>query len=76
MGGIKKLYAHNARAIRAKGGEKMKYIIAVYWTSGEIETIVCETIKSAEICIKALREQSNIYFVSLLEFEKRKTEIN
>ena len=54
----------------------MKYIIAVYWTSGEIETIVCETNKSAEICIKALREQTNIYIVSLLEFENRKKEIN
>ena len=54
----------------------MKYIIAVYWTSGEIETIVCETIKSAEICIKALRERSDIYIVSLLEFENRKPEIN
>ena len=54
----------------------MKYIICVYWTSGELETIVCETIKSAEICIKALREQTNIYIVSLLEFENRKSEIN
>lgn len=54
----------------------MKYIIMVYWTSGDIEAIVCETSKTAEICIKALREQSNIYFVSLLEFENRKKEIN
>ena len=54
----------------------MKYIVVVYWTSGELETIVFETLKSAEICIKALREQSNIYIVSLLEFENRKKEIN
>ena len=54
----------------------MKYIIMVYWTSGELETIVCETLKSAKICIQALRDQSNIYFVSLLEFEKRKSKIN
>ena len=54
----------------------MKYIIIVYWPSGELEAIACETKKSAEICIKALREQSNIYIVSLLEYEKRKSEIN
>lgn len=54
----------------------MKYIIMIYWTSGDIEAIVCETLKSAEICVKALREQSNIHFISLLECEKRKTEIN
>ena len=54
----------------------MKYIVFVYWTSGELEKIVCETIKSAEICIKALREQSDIYIVSLLELEDRKSEIN
>ena len=54
----------------------MKYIIMVYWTSGELEKIVCETNKSAEICIKALREQSDIYIVSLLEYENRKSEIN
>ena len=54
----------------------MKYIVAVYWTSGEFETIVCETIKSAEICIKALREQSNIYLVGLLKCKKNKSEIN
>ena len=54
----------------------MKYIIMIYWTSGELETIVCETIKSAEICSKSFKEQSDIYFVSLLEFEKRKPEIN
>lgn len=54
----------------------MKYIIMIYWTSGDIEAIVCETSKTAEICIKALREQSNIHFISLLECEKRKSEIN
>lgn len=54
----------------------MKYIIMVIWNSGEVESIVCETIKSSEICIKALIEQSNITTVCLLEFEKRKSEIN
>ena len=54
----------------------MKYVIMVCWTSGKLELIACETIKLAEICIKALREQSNIIFVSLHQFEKSITEIN
>ena len=54
----------------------MKYIITVMWTSGEVETIVCETIKSTEICIKALKEQSNIRIISMFEFKKCKSDIN
>ena len=54
----------------------MKYIIIIYWKSGNLETIVCETIQSAEMCIETLREQPNIYLISLSKFENRKSEIN
>ena len=54
----------------------MKYIIMVIWSSGDVESIVCETMNSAEICIKSLRKQSNINFIGLFEFGKRKSELN
>ena len=54
----------------------MKYKIMVYWTSGEIEVINCETLKLAEICIDALRERTDIYIVGLLDFENGKSKIN
>ena len=54
----------------------MKYIIMVIWTSAKIETIACETLKLAKICFQALREQSDICFVSLHEFENCKSKIN
>ena len=54
----------------------MKYVIMICLTSGKIELIACETLELAEICFKALREQSNIIFASLHQFEKSITEIN
>ena len=54
----------------------MKYIVMVYWTSGNLEKIVCETLKLAEICIDALRERTDIYIVGLLDFENGKSKIN
>ena len=54
----------------------MKYIILVIWTSGKLETIACETLKLAEICIDALRKRTDIYIVGLLDFENGKSKIN
>ena len=54
----------------------MKYIIMVIWTNAKIEMIVCETLKLAKICFQALKEQSDIYFVSLQGFENCKSKIN
>ena len=55
--------------------KKMKYKIIVYWNSGYIEAIDCESLTIAKICMEALREEYNIRNFGLREFKNGKWEI-
>ena len=53
----------------------MKYKIIVYWNSGYIEAIDCESLTIAKICMEELREEYNIRNFGLREFKNGKWEI-
>ena len=54
----------------------MKYVIMVFWTSGKIETIACETLELAKICYDTLKERNDVFMASLHYFEKSITKLN
>ena len=55
--------------------EKMKYRIVIWYNSGYIEAVDCESLKMANIIMEALREEYNIWNFGLREFKNGKWEI-
>ena len=53
----------------------MRYRIIIWYNSGWIDAVDCQSIKMAKIIIEALREEYNIRDIGLREFKNGKWEI-
>ena len=53
----------------------MKYKVIVWWKSGTVEEVQCETLTSAKMCIETFSKQYNVQMIGLRELVNGKWEV-